>query len=61
MGEGARRMTNKEVEKIRKSYMNMVTSPKFSYPPVTQTQAMLSWLEISVAIESSGVVNESDD
>ena len=54
-------MTNKEVEKIRKSYINMVTSPKFSYPPKTQTQAMLSWLEISVAIKSAGVVKEQNN
>ena len=54
-------MTNKEVEKIRKSYISMVTSPKFSYPPKTQTQAMLSWIEISVAIKSAGVVKEQDD
>ena len=54
-------MTNKEVEKIRKSYMRMVTSPKFSQPPKTQTQAMLSWIEISVAIDAAEVVKGQDN
>ena len=54
-------MLSKEVEKIRKSYMKMVTSPKFSQPPKTQTQAMISWIEISVAINSAGVVKEQDN
>ena len=49
-------MTSEEVEKIRKSYMGLVTSPKFSQPPKTQTQAMLSWIEISVAIDAAAVV-----
>ena len=54
-------MLSKEVEKIRKSYMKLVTSPKFSQPPKTQTQAMLSWIEISVAIDAADVVKEQDN
>ena len=54
-------MTNKEVEKIRKIYMNMVTSTKFSQPPKTHTQAILSWIEIRVAIDAAEVVKEQDN
>ena len=53
-------MLSKEVEKIRKSYIKMVTSPKFSQPPKTQTQAMISWIEISVAIDSAEVVQDAN-
>ena len=52
-------MTTKEVEKIRKNYMRMVTSPQYNNPPKTKTWAMLSWLEISIAIKSAGVVQDA--
>ena len=46
-------MTDKELEKIRKRYVSMVTSPKFMDPPKTQTEAMIDWIAISIAIEDA--------
>ena len=46
-------MLSKEVEKIRKSYINLVTCPEFSYPPKTKTEAMIDWMVISLAIENA--------
>jgi len=46
-------MSDKDIEKLRKYYIKMVTSPQFSYPPKTKTEAGLDWLIISVAIEGA--------
>ena len=51
-------MTTKEVEKIRTQYMAMLTSPKFSYPPKTKTEAMIAWLLVDTAIDLAEVVQD---
>ena len=46
-------MTTKDLDKIRKEYINLVTCPEFSYPPKTKTEAMIDWMVISLAIENA--------
>ena len=54
-------MTTKELEKVRKCYINMVTSPQYNFPPKTPTEAQLDWLTIDIAIVQSGVLKEKDN
>ena len=46
-------MNTKDLDKIRKEYINLVACPKFSYPPKTKTEAMIDWMVISLAIENA--------
>ena len=46
-------MNTKDLDRIRKEYINLVSSPKFSYPPKTKTEAMIDWMIISLAIENA--------
>jgi hypothetical protein len=46
-------MNKKEVAKLRKYYIEMVTSPKFSFPHKTRTEAEIDWLVFSIAIEGA--------
>jgi hypothetical protein len=50
-------MNTKDLDKIRKEYINLITCPKFSYPPKTKTEAMIDWMVISLAIENASVSN----
>jgi hypothetical protein len=45
-------MNTKELDKIGKEYIKIVTSPQFTAAPKSKTEAMIDWLIISVAIES---------
>jgi len=46
-------MSDKDIRKLRKYYIKMVTSPQFSSPPTTRTRAELEWLIFSIAIEGA--------
>ena len=46
-------MNTKDMDRIRKNYIFLVTCPKFSYPPKTRTEAMIDWMVISLAIENT--------
>ena len=46
-------MNTKDLDNIRKEYIAMVPCPKFSYPPKTETEAMIDWMVISLAIENA--------
>ena len=46
-------MSDKDIVKLRKYYIKMVTSPQFSSPPATRTKAELDWLIFQIAIEGA--------
>jgi len=46
-------MTDREFAKLKKTYIDMVTSPQFSYPPSSKTKAEIDWLVFSIAIETA--------
>jgi hypothetical protein len=54
-------MSKKDLDRIRKEYINLVTCPKFSYPPKTKTEAMIDWMIISLAIENAVKIEEKDN
>jgi len=44
-------MTNRQRVRLKKTYIDMVTSPQFSYPPASKTKAELDWIVFSIAID----------
>ena len=44
-------MTNKQRTQLKKAYIDMVTSPQFSYPPASKTKAELDWMVFGIAID----------
>ena len=53
-------MNTEDLDKIRKEYINLVTCPKFSYPPKTKTEAMIDWMVISLAIENALKIEDKE-
>jgi len=46
-------MSEKDIAKLKKYYIKMVTSPQFSTPPKSKTEAEIDWLIFSVAIDGA--------
>jgi len=44
-------MTNKQRAQLKKSYIDMVRSPQFCFPPASKTEAEVDWMIFEIAID----------